>query len=277
MPILLALILALFPLGAFAATPASTLPAGFAEGPLWLSTTTPREGVPLQIFLALYNASAVPLSGTVSVLVDGAEVGTLPLSLAAGAAEAASVPWTPKAGTHSISASIASSDGSGAGALGSASAAAVSVSISEAPKTPSPVAADPKPSIADQADALGTKLTEKMASTSPALASAVNAFTGAAEKARLVGASALAGAAGAALPGEVLGAETESEEMASTTASADADPGLLGKAAGLLLPLFASPAIFYPLFFLLLVLLVRGFMKKLQNPGARRGRARTRE
>lgn len=102
--VIAALCLALSPTLAFA--------AGFAPQSIFLSKLPVTEGDTVRIYAIVANSSSDTFSGKVVLSEGGSTIGTVPVSLAAGATQAANVVWRPLAGSHAILATITSTTGS---------------------------------------------------------------------------------------------------------------------------------------------------------------------
>ncbi len=247
---------------------AASLPAGFAPGSLWLSQSAPVAGSNVRLYAVMYNAGSTGIEGSVTFRVGGSSVGSSPFSLEPGESEIESVVWTPTEGAHEISAEITSvidRKTKESASVTSTTAATVSVTVSPAPPKPAAVVA------IDSAQTIA-------ASSSPIVAAVVGATTGTTETIRKAGEDYLATLAGEKQPttaasttskaGSVLGAATEipEEDIATSTASG----GYMQSIAKALLPIFRYPALFYPVFFFILLFLLWIVAKRLRNPKRRR-------
>lgn len=257
------------------ALPASAagVAAGFVPGTVWLNTDTARAGETVRVATVLYDGSPSAIEGSVSFGVDGVVIGTAPFSLDAGDSDIVSVEWIATAGEHRITAEIGSAidtRSKTAASLANASTSAAVVTVLPAlPKKVSLAALD--------------TATGAIASSSPVVAAALATAKGVTESIRTAGANFLetqGTVASEAAPsasstdtkthaGEVLGAETYA---ADTDVARDAKPGIMAAVARALLPAFAYPAVFYPLFFLILILILWLLAKRLRHPENRRKR-----
>ncbi len=95
----------------FLLLPSLAAAAGFANGSLFLSKSSVTEGDTVLIHAVVSNDESSKFSGTVVLLDAGTTIGTLPVSLAAGAAQTVSVSWEPTAGAHTVSAKLTATDG----------------------------------------------------------------------------------------------------------------------------------------------------------------------
>ena len=96
---------------ALAIYPEAARGAGFAKDPLFLSRSPVTEGQTVRLFAVLSNSDTTAFNGTV-VFYDGTtKIGSVTVSLAAGASITASVTWTPSAGDHNVKADIVGKDG----------------------------------------------------------------------------------------------------------------------------------------------------------------------
>lgn len=241
----------------------AAIPAGFAPSSVWLSSTEAVSGEALRIYTVVYNSSEGALEGSVSFLVDGAEIGTAPFTLSAGTGSLVSVTWTPEEGAHTVSAKISSSlDTKTKTARTLSSTASNQLQVTVSPPPPKPVALQTIDTVSDIA-----------ASSTPVIASAVAQVTSATEALRTAGESyltALAASASAvesatsSRKGSVLGAETVAPDTLETPKKT-----LTQTIAGYLLPIFATPALFYLVFIGLLLFLFFLLIRKLRNPKRR--------
>ncbi len=102
--------------GAFLLAPSFALAAGFATQPLFLSQTSVTEGDTVQMYAVVSNSDlSNKFSGTIVFQDATTTIGTIPVTLAAGAASTASISWKPVAGSHDITAELTDSSGTVAG------------------------------------------------------------------------------------------------------------------------------------------------------------------
>ena len=99
-------------IGLLLLTPALTLAAGFAEQSIFLSRSPVVEGDTVRIYSIVTNTTGTTFSGRVVIQEGTQTIGTVPVSLAAGATETASVSWAPTAGSHTVVAELQTSTGS---------------------------------------------------------------------------------------------------------------------------------------------------------------------
>ncbi len=93
------------------ALPSFALGAGFAKQSIFLSEQSVTEGDTVRIHATVSNDATTQFAGSV-VVKDGAnKLGSAPVTLASGAAQAISLSWTPTAGTHTITADLEAADG----------------------------------------------------------------------------------------------------------------------------------------------------------------------
>ncbi len=239
-----ALCITSFPSATFsqdASSESNILPAGFAAAPIWISSASSTGGDSLKIFAIVNNTSTTTVNGTVSFLVDGTSVGSVDISLAAGAANIFSVPWTAVAGTHSITATLDNPvDANGLPvSLSETVAGPISITVAEAP--PAPLAVQYFNAAMNDANSVA----------GPALSGALAAV----DSARQDGANYFAtqlglGTASASPQGQVLGAETEN--IASATPTAQSTNGFMSLLDRLGYYIFENPILFYPLFIILI-------------------------
>lgn len=97
---------------AFALGPLGAQAAGFSSQSLFLSKSTVTEGETVLIHAVVKNDAGVAFTGTLTLTEGDTRIGSVPVSLAAGEAQTASVSWRPSAGTHPVTAELTSPDGS---------------------------------------------------------------------------------------------------------------------------------------------------------------------
>src|SRR5579859_1698864 len=115
-------------------SPALAFGAGFANQSIFLSRANVTEGDTVRIHATVSNDATSTFVGNV-VLQDGsAKIGSVAVTLAAGAAQTVSVSWTPTAGSHTLTAQLETNSGA---VIQQTSAA---FSIAEKPKPPPPPA-----------------------------------------------------------------------------------------------------------------------------------------
>ncbi len=95
----------------FLLLPSFACAAGFAKQSIFLSEQSVTEGDTVRIHATVSNDATTQFAGSV-VVKDGADqLGSAPVTLAAGGAEAVSLSWTPIAGTHTLIADLETADG----------------------------------------------------------------------------------------------------------------------------------------------------------------------
>lgn len=100
----------------FALLLASGLPAvalaeaGFAKQSIFLSKSSVTEGETVLIHAVVSNDAIDAFAGEL-VLADKEKIGTVPVSLSAGEAQAVSVSWKPLKGSHTVTAELKAKDG----------------------------------------------------------------------------------------------------------------------------------------------------------------------
>ncbi len=225
-----------------------------------VSIESPAAGTTVKLYTVIYDGGNTAIEGSVSFLIDGTVVGSTPFSLEPGGSAIESVSWQAVEGAHTVSAKITSIvDKKTKTALALERTDTATLPVTVGPEAPKPVAIE----------ALNTAQVT-VASSSPFVAEAVAqtaAFTEGIRTAGLSYLSSLAHASGTASTsrsGSVLGAETEVPDTASSTTS------WTRTAAQSLMPLFAYPALFYPVAVGLLCLAFWILMKRLRNPSAKR-------
>lgn len=85
--------------------------AGFAKQTIFLSTESPIEGQTILIHASVANSAATKFTGKLDVREETGAIGTVDVSLNAGAADNVSVSWKPKAGSHTVTATLKDSTG----------------------------------------------------------------------------------------------------------------------------------------------------------------------
>lgn len=252
------------------------LPAGFAPGPVWVSKSTPTAGEKVQIYAAIYNASDTSIEGSITFSVDQVSVGSVPFTLNEGETTLKSVPWTAIAGSHTIDAAVGTAiekQSKQATAIRNRAAGSVAVVVG---------AETSKPATLEQINSATDVVSTAIASGTPLISDIAGTVFDTAEALRKAGETFLSEAAGPVatvdtsstkIQGQVLGAETR-ENQANNASESDSAPsgGFMQSIAQSLLPVFAYPAIFYPLLFLILLVVFWIVAKRLRNP--RRNRRR---
>ena len=236
---------------------AEELSAGFAPGQVWLSKSAPLAGESVEIYTVIYDASGTPLEGSVSFRVDGETIGSVPFTLSAGETEVQSVRWRATPGTHALTAAfdtaIHRETKKDAGIKGSVTA------------TTTVTVAEPEPEPEREARAARTATPDIVAAASayPIVANVVAA----AESVRTGSETLVASYIGTSTP-----RATEGGIVLGNTTEQATDTTLVSRAAETALPLFAYPALFYPLVLTLLLFLLWLVARKLRNPRRRRQR-----
>jgi hypothetical protein len=241
----------------------NTLPAGFAPGPVWVSKHAPVSGEKVFLYAAIYNASETPIEGSITFSVDGTSVGSVPFALDDGETSIKSVSWTATEGSHTVDAVVGTAiEKQSKQATSVRSHTTGEVTISVAPPAPQSVAVE-------HIDSASAAVSTVLASSSPIVASIANTVISATESIRTTGETLLTKASTEARAptnkGQVLSAEIEHADTTS------AKNGLKATIARTLLPIFTYPALFYPLFFLILLVAFWAVAKRLRSP-KRRGR-----
>lgn len=84
--------------------PAICFSAGFADRSIFLSQTNPQEGQTVLIHAVVSSADA--FSGTLTFSDESSTIGTVPVKLASGEAQVATVSWKPTGGSHTVTAEL---------------------------------------------------------------------------------------------------------------------------------------------------------------------------
>ena len=240
---------ALLPIAAYA----DTGHAGFPAGSIWLSTTAPLSGQETTVYAVVYNSTATKLDGTLAFTVDTKALSTMAISLAAGASQIYSTKWTASEGTHSFGAQL--------------SGTTVSDVAKDAGTVSITVAAPPAPSAAQQAVAQTTHAVSSIASTSlPIISKVEQAVYSTTEKWREQGlalAQKNAASTGSIESGSVLGTSTK---RSFPTLGTQKTTGIMAKFYSALVVIFASRAIFYPFFLILILFILWLLMRWVNKP-----------
>jgi hypothetical protein len=86
--------------------PKAALGAGFAQQSIFLSKSSVTEGDTVLIHTVVQNDLPAKFSGNLIIKDGEAKVGSVPVALGAGEAQAVSVSWKPSAGSHKIVAEL---------------------------------------------------------------------------------------------------------------------------------------------------------------------------
>jgi len=93
-------------------SPALALAAGFATQSIFLSDPAPMVGETVRVHATVSNDAAGAFDGSVTLLDGNDAIGSVNVTLAAGAAETVSANWTPAAaGVHTLTARLTAQDG----------------------------------------------------------------------------------------------------------------------------------------------------------------------
>ena len=255
---------------------AASSSAGFAPGSIWMSRTHVVAGESVNIFTVLYNSSDNSISGDAVMEVDGSPIGTKSFTLGAGETQIVSVPWVAKSGNHTVSARIEKATGiSENTAALNQTTGNITVSI-EAPSPPSPAA--------QMLNTVTSAIQTGVASTAPAIASAVGALYDTTESLREQAKAALLKQLAEKAPAD---ASAKSKQPAGTpgsgpaeagdsTAGADEGTPLVSKAlrymAAAGLAVVSSRTLFYislALMLLILIKIVRAFFRERKRGSGR--------
>lgn len=91
--------------------PQAALGAGFAQQSIFLSKSSVTEGDTVLIHTVVQNDLAAKFPGNLVIKDGDAKVGSVPVALDAGEAQAVSVSWKPAAGSHKIVAELQDAGG----------------------------------------------------------------------------------------------------------------------------------------------------------------------
>lgn len=248
----------------------SGLSAGFAPQSIWISRTHVIAGESVNIFTVLYNSSENTVAGEIIFTLDNSSIGTKEFTLNPGEAQTVFLPWVAKAGNHSISARIenalVANTNTKTSVLNQATGN-ITVSV-EAPPPPSPSA--------QVLNSAVTAITSGVASSAPAVMSALTSLYEKTEALREDAKSALekqiaessagATAAGAGQEGGSAGVPAGTSTLSSETQNSAPFLSTAGKYAALAgLAIVNSKTLFYialALVLLLLVQMLRVFLRE---------------
>ncbi|MBU6323395.1 hypothetical protein KGQ55_01770 [Patescibacteria group bacterium] len=258
-------LLALFALPPLSALAAASLIAGFPTSPIWLSEASITEGDTVRITTVVYDASGTAIAGDVDFLVDDASVGTAHFSLVSGQSALLSAEWKATAGSHTFTAEITgATDGSNALTLAAQKTSSMTAVVAKAPPPAAAVVA-----LDSAAAAANSAATVAI----PVVAQAAANVAQAAEGLRTSGATFLANqlaanAPSGAVKGSVLGAETYKAPAAAQGAAAGSSQsgflsGFTRAIEGFLLIIFGNAWLFYPVFTVLLLILLYIVFRRL--------------
>lgn len=238
---------------------ASALGGGFPQGSVWFSRTDVTAGDSVTVYTVVYDAATTTLSGTLAFQLDGADVSTTTLSIAPGESKIMQYTWRATEGQHSFTAEIR---GTGTEADASRTTTAL-LTVAAAP--PSPIA-----------QYVGT-LSQLVASSSPVVGQAAGVATGIVESVRTAGLVAISNAIDAIGNGtiptasgnsttetQVLGAETYRAPTTSIEKSSALLDGVRNALTGARI-VFANKSTFYPLFWILVVLILVWFFRRMRR------------
>jgi hypothetical protein len=94
------------------AMPSMVFAAGFAKQSIFLSTNAPVEGQTVLIHASVSNPTSAKFTGKLKVRDASVDIGSVPVTLDAGAADDVSISWKPTAGMHTIVATLEDAGGS---------------------------------------------------------------------------------------------------------------------------------------------------------------------
>ncbi|MDB5238186.1 MAG: hypothetical protein JWM46_456 [Candidatus Kaiserbacteria bacterium] len=238
------LITALFPVFACA----DTARAGFPASSIWLSTTAPLSGQQVTVYAVVYNGTATKLDATLTFSVDTKTLSSMAVSLASGASQIYSSQWVAAEGTHTFSAQLSGTT------VSDVTKDAGTVSITVAPP--------PAPSAVQQTVAHTTNVVNNLASTSiPIISKVGQTIYNTTESWREQGLAAAQKGAGDV--GTVLGTSTQ---RSFPTLGTQKKTGFMASVYTVLVMIFASRAIFYPFFLLLILFILWRLMKWVNKP-----------
>ena len=243
--VLIALLLPCFAL-------ADTGRAGFPASSIWLSTTVPLSGQSVTVYAVAYNSTANKLDGTLTFNIDSKALSTMAVSLASGASQIYSTQWIAAEGTHTFNAAL--------------SGTTVSDVAKDTGTVSITVASPPAPSATQQAVAQTTTVVNNIASSSiPVVSKVGQTIYNTTEDLREKGLAYMQAQSGASTKtaavdrGAVLGTST-------VRTAAPKSGGFMAAIWSVLLMIFASRAIFYPVFLILILFILWLLMKWVDKP-----------
>ena len=257
---------------------AETASAGIPAGNIWLSKNSPIEKESVRIFLPIYNASAVKISGDAIFSVDEVKVGTTHFELDAGNSTVVSSPWTTTRGAHSITARLEGTVDAKTGTEISVSANTQTLAVDIAERPPAPALVQALTTAADIAQ-------NTVSVALPVVTSVANTVFKETEQLRKSAVVALenslngtnASSDTTQSQGLVLGAETfraplTSDGLMATAVTAPASEGVMRILQTILLFLVSYQWIFYPLLLLILLGLLFLIGKSMAGSKSRKNR-----
>ncbi len=225
---------------------------GFPREPLWLSSSTAREGEIITMYAAVYNSSANEMKGSVSFSADDTVFDTKEVQLPVGGSSLITASWKAVKGSHALSASFVSGEQKDA-------TSKIAVTITAAPPPP------PKePTAVDKAMSTASDFVGNMTSSVPIVGTVADAVVGQTEKVRTAGADFFEPYA------KPKGAATSSTASGFMSAVTSPDSSLVSKgmqmAAAAALFAFDTKWLFYGLALLLFYLILRTMKRWVNRP-----------
>ncbi len=232
---------------------AAVAQAGFPAERVWLSSSQPVAGDTVMIYTVVSNSGTGVLKGTLVFLVDGKSVASTDIAVDAGKNALESAPWKATAGAHTFAATI-----EGGASVSARTTGTIHATVAE-PPPPTAVerGVETAGAIADAAKAAASSSLPVIAHLSQQVFAATESFR---EKG-LAYAEAHTAAPKATATSSVAGFQAPREEEPigfSNRLAQLASPALLFA--------FGSAKIFYPLFLLLLLLILYLFAKWVNRP-----------
>ena len=242
--------------------PAIASAAGFAKESLFLSKSPVTEGETVLIYAVLANDTTEQFKGEVRLRSGDTAVGTVSAVLAAGEARTVSVSWSPKAGTHAVTAELKTSAGE---ILASEQATFV---IEEKPSPPTKTLQEEKAAAAVESSA---PVKQAIANVSPQAARAAQPVFATLDSWREKGAEFLdkqiADTKGRLPKGGVLGAETAKNASSDPMGSAlNVFQTLYLYLLTILRYIIASAVLFYPLLAIIFIWSLWKLYRRMSRP-----------
>jgi hypothetical protein len=214
--------------------------AGFAPGSIWVSSSEPAANETVKIFVVVFNNGSTTVDGTIHIMVNNAQIGTIPVSLTAGSNDIESLPWKAAEGDYTLQAVFQQDTSQSVERLRTE---AISVHVAPAkPLSPS----------AQAVYEAGTVLSTFVASATPVIQHAAHTTYRTTESFRTAGAHYLATASVAqkSSPGKAI-VKGFTAQSTSTPARFVANASIAAQSAAsgatkVLAAIFRSPALFYP-------------------------------
>lgn len=247
-------------LAALLAAPGMAFAAGFANSSLFLSKNPVTEGEAVLLYAVVQNDTQEPFSGSLKINEGDTTLGSLSVELKSGEARTLSLSWAPKAGSHTITATLMAKNGD---------------RIADEKET-FIVNEKPKPQVKGASTESGevessAQIQESIGSVSPAVEHSLAPLFSTLDSWRQSGATFLdkqvASAKGGLPKGSILGAEVVSEAQNNPTGSVvTVFKVLYFYLLTFLRAIIASAILFYPLLLMLIIWLLWNLYLRMSRP-----------